>query len=87
MGVKTKQLKIKTKRGIFNIVLKSKEGEEGYVIRVEGFPEIVTGGDTLKEVKKMAKEAIEFCLECRENEHHPNTKIKRSSLFTSPTRF
>lgn len=37
---------------------------------VKKFPEVITGGDTIKEVKKMVKEAIEFCIECRENEYY-----------------
>lgn len=86
MRVNKKDIKIKTKKGIFGVVFKSEKGEKGYIARVKNFPEIVTGGDTFQEAKKMVKEAIEFCIECKENEHYSHTKIKRDPSFTSPAR-
>lgn len=77
MKVKQKNINIKTVRGIFKTVFKSWDGERGYCVRVPEFPEIVTGGDTIAEAKKMAREAIEFCIECRNYEHHPYSAGKR----------
>ncbi len=41
------------------------DGEGGYMVTVPAFPEIVTGGRTIAESEKMAKEAIQLCLRVR----------------------
>lgn len=86
MKLKQKNINIKTSRGIFKTVFKSWDVERGYCVRVPDFPEIVTGGDTLIEAKKMAREAIEFCLECREHEHHSYSTGKEHHRFIAQTR-
>jgi len=62
---KRTKLNIKTDQGVFPIVLETWDNEPGYVVRVPALPEIVTQGDTLAEAKKMARGAIELCVECR----------------------
>ena len=59
-----KEIKIKTKEGFFIIILESTKDEAGYTVRVKGLPEIVTEDRNIEEAKKMAREAIEFCIEC-----------------------
>ena len=83
MNLKQKNITIKTKQGIFKVILKSWEGEKGYCVRVPNLPEIVTGGDTIIEAKKMAREAIDFCLECRHNEHYTHITRKRNNRVTA----
>lgn len=77
MKVKQKNINIKTERGIFKTIFKSWDDERGYCVRVPELPEIVTGGDTIAEAKKMVREAIEFCIECRTHEHHSYSAGKR----------
>jgi len=76
---KRTKLNIRTNRGAFDITLETWNGESGYVVRVPAFPEIVTQGDTISEAKKMAREAIELCLECEKNGNHSDIKSKRRS--------
>lgn len=72
-----KIIQVRTGGEIFKVVLQVWDEEKGYVVRVPRFPEIVTEGANLVEAKRMAKEAIEICLECQENEYHPRLKSKR----------
>lgn len=70
-----KKINIRTKKGVFAVVLETWDNEPGYVVRVPKFPEIVTQGDNITEAKKMAREAIELCIECREIEEPQKQKI------------
>ena len=79
-----KELKIKTKEGFFTIILESIKGETGYTVRVKGLPEVITEGRNIEEAKKMAREAIEFCVEC--NEHSTDIKVKRNPQITTSIR-
>ena len=81
--INKKKFNVRTLKGIFSIILEEWENERGYTVRVPKFPEIVTEGDSIKEAKKMAKEAIELCIECMENEHHTYTKSKRLTAVAS----
>ena len=76
---KRKKLKVRTKKGIFKIELQTWDKEPGYVVRVPALPEIITEGSNIKKAKAMAREAIEFCIDCEEDEHHTHTKSKRST--------
>lgn len=84
---KKRQLNVRTQKGIFQIELQTWDNESGYVVRVPALPEIVTGGSNIEEAKKMAREAIELCIECQENEHHTNIKSKRGSANLVTPRF
>lgn len=77
---------IRADQGIFRIVLESDNKERGYTVRVPKFPEIITEGKTIQEAKKMAREAIELCVECIEDEHHTHTKSKRYSPNSTSSR-
>lgn len=70
-----KKLNIRTKKGVFGIVLETWDNESGYVVRVPKFPEIVTQGENIAEAKKMAREAIELCIECQKIEEPQKQKI------------
>lgn len=47
----------------YNVIFQPAE-EGGYTVTVPALPGCITEGDTLDEARKMAKEAIELCLEC-----------------------
>lgn len=87
---KKKIFKIKTKKGFFSITLQKWEGDRDYVVRVPAYPEIVTHGTNIEEAKTMAREAIELCIACGEEEnkhgYHSNLKSKRSHSVTTSTR-
>lgn len=72
-----KQLNIKVCGKTHTIILEKWGEDKGYVARVVNLPEIITEGKNITEAKKMAKEAIELCLECEQNEHYSNFKSKR----------
>ena len=81
---KKKQLNIRTERGMFKIELQTWDNEPGYVVRVPKLPEIITQGSSIKEAKKMAREAIDLCLK---DEHYTHTKSARSSPSVIAPRF
>ena len=81
-----KIIQARTSGGVFRVELQVWDKDKGYVVRVPRFPEIVTEGANLLEAKKMAKEAIELCLECQKNEHHPGLKSKRDFRFAPAAR-
>jgi predicted RNase H-like HicB family nuclease len=55
-----KTLSIKTLYGTYEVRAESNRSEKGYTVTVPRLRGIVTCGDTIFEVKKMAKEAIEL---------------------------
>jgi len=57
-----KYLEVKTRYG--NHVCVLEPDEVGYTVTVPGLSGVVTWGKTLEQAKKMAKEAIELCVEC-----------------------
>lgn len=92
MKTRRRKLNIRTGEGIFQIVLESYGNERGYTALVPKIPEIVTGGFSISESKKMAKEAIEFSVECdrkeqkTHREYHTNSKSKGYRPTSSPSR-
>lgn len=81
--IKSQKLNIRTSKGIFEIILEKWESDHGYTVRVTQLPEIVTEGDSIEKAKKTAKEAIEFCIGCKKDEHYSDTKGKRSSKIAA----
>jgi len=58
-----KYVAVQTKYGK-HVCLFEPDDKRGYVVTVPGLPGTVTWGKTTTEAKKMAKEAIELCVEC-----------------------
>jgi antitoxin HicB len=50
------------------------EPEGGYSVRCAAFPELITEGRTLEEARRMAREALELCLEVYRDEGMPIPK-------------
>lgn len=73
------KMNVRTRKGVFAIILEQWDDEPGYVVRVPWFPEIVTQGDTIAEARKMAAEAIELCVEC-EGKKRPLIRQSRAVL-------
>lgn len=57
-----KYIEIKTRYGTHTSALEP--DEKGYVVTVPGLPGVVTWGRDVEHAKKMAKDAIELCVEC-----------------------
>lgn len=85
--ISRKKINIRTMLGVFEIILEKWEGDRGYVVRVPKYPEIITQGDSIKEARIMAKDAIELCLRCEKDEYNTNIKGQRSSKTTVASRF
>lgn len=62
--VKKCKAEVKTTFGIFECIFESNTPENGYTVTVPKLSGVVTCGDTLREAKKMAREAIELHCEC-----------------------
>ncbi len=60
----SKIIKIKTNFGYFDCLFESNKPERGYTITAPKLKGVVTCGDTIKEAKAMAKEAVELHCEC-----------------------
>ncbi len=80
--ISRRKLNIRTGTGVYAIILQKWEGDMGYVVRVPAFPEIVTQGESVKESKEMAKDAIALCVESITKEKqshgdHSNIKSQR----------
>lgn len=73
-------MNIRTRKGIFTIVLEQWNGEPGYVVRVPKLPEIVTQGDTIVEARRMAAEAIELCVQCNNEGIRKSLRDNRITL-------
>mgnify|MGYP001612456417 CR=1 FL=1 len=62
--------------------------KKGFIVTVPGLPGVVTWGRNIAHAKKMVREAIELCIECRAEEAVRHTKTRpprRSTLApTSP---
>lgn len=56
------------------------DDKEGYIVTVPGLPGTVTWGKTVAEAKKMAREAIELCIECLAAERR-NLRTKQARGF------
>lgn len=73
-----KQVKIKTRLGIYPVNFTSNYPEKGYTVTVPKLRGIVTFGMTMAKAKKMAKEAIELHCQCLLEEGLAEVKIKKS---------
>lgn len=62
-----KHKEVKTRYGAHDAVLVP--DEKGYVVTVPGLPGVVTWGRDIEHAKKMAKDAIELCIECLAEEN------------------
>lgn len=60
-------IEVKTRYGTHTAVLEP--DENGYVVTVPGLPGVVTWGRDIEHAKKMAKDAIELCVECLAEEN------------------
>ncbi len=81
-----RKLNIRTAYGKYTIVLEKWEGDHSYVVRVPKHREIITQGGTINEAKKMAREAIELCIDCENNEHYTDIKSKRNTTLVAASR-
>ena len=61
---------LETKQGTFKVKLEWDAGDRAYLVTVPSLPGVVTFGTSLKDAKKMAKEAIELHCECLVDEGH-----------------
>lgn len=61
-----KLVQVKTQYGYQ--LCKLEPDEHGYIITAPGLPGVVTWGKSINHAKRMAREAIELCIECLVNE-------------------
>ena len=55
---------IHTRRGDFNTIIWRDERDQSYLVKVPSLPSVVTFGKTLRDAKKMVKDAIELFCDC-----------------------
>ncbi|OGZ32703.1 MAG: hypothetical protein A3H02_02960 [Candidatus Niyogibacteria bacterium RIFCSPLOWO2_12_FULL_41_13] len=55
---------VQTQYGRYECLLESDE-KKGFIVTASGLPGVTTWGKNIAHAKKMAKEAIELCIECR----------------------
>ena len=57
--------------------------KRGFIVTVPGLPGVVTWGRNIAHAKKMAREAIELCVECRVEEvaRHAKRRLPRRSVL------
>ena len=72
-------IEVKTKYGIHKVVLEPDE-KKGYIVTAPGLPGVITWGKRINHAKKMAREAIELCIECLALE-----KVKESRVASGRT--
>ncbi|HEY4520667.1 MAG TPA: type II toxin-antitoxin system HicB family antitoxin [Candidatus Paceibacterota bacterium] len=60
-----REIRIEVKNRRYKAVLKWDFKDNAYIIKVPALPEVFTFGRSLKEVKHMAKDAIELYLVCQ----------------------
>jgi len=70
-----KYIEVKTRYGKHISVLEPDEA--GYTVTVPGLTGVVTWGKNVEQAKKMAKEAIELCVECLAEERIAETIRRR----------
>lgn len=73
---KNKIVKIDTRFGSFDCLFESNAPHKGYTVTAPKLKGVVTFGDSLKEAKKMAKEAIELHCECLLQEGLAEIKVR-----------
>ena len=62
-SARKKIVQIQTLYGPHDCVLESDE-KKGFIATAPGLPGVITWGKDIAHAKKMAKEAIELCIEC-----------------------
>ncbi len=67
---KTKYALVETKQGTFKVKFEWDAKDRAYLVTVPSLSGVVTFGTSLKDAKKMAKEAIELHCECLVDEGH-----------------
>lgn len=72
----TQRLYIRTSYGDHLSIFEPDE-KKGFIVTVPGLPGVVTWGKNIAHAKKMAREAIELCVECRAEEtmRHATTRL------------
>lgn len=71
----SKTVYVQTPYGRYRCVLEPDE-RKGFVVTVPGLAGVITWGRNVSHAKKMVKEAIELCVECRVEETLKKTKTK-----------
>ena len=74
---KNKIVKVETRVGAFECVFESNAPEKGYTVTVPKLKGVVTFGESIKEARKMAQEAIELHCECLLQSGLAELKIRR----------
>jgi predicted RNase H-like HicB family nuclease len=67
MNKKLHAIHVQTQYGRYECVLEPDE-RRGFVVTVPGLDGVITWGKNIAHAKKMVKEAIELCVECRVGE-------------------
>jgi predicted RNase H-like HicB family nuclease len=80
MNKHLKEIEIRTRYGTHTAVLEP--DEKGYVVKVPGLPGVVTWGKDIDHAKKMAKDAIELCIECLAEEKLSKSSRRGSKIPT-----
>lgn len=64
MNKKLRTAYVQTQYGRYRCILEPDE-RRGFIVTVPGLDGVITWGKNIAHAKKMAKEAIELCIECR----------------------
>ncbi len=75
-----KIIEVKTKYGAHACIFEKDLEKGGFVVVAQKLPGVVTWGKNFNEAKKMAKEALELCIEClvEESVHERSEKPKKA---------
>lgn len=76
-------INIKTRYGSHDCIFEKDVEKGGFIVTAKNLKGVITWGKNLLEAKKMAKEAVELCIECVVEEciRHWRT-IKKSKSFS-----
>lgn len=92
MGKQEKKFIIQTRTGAYTTHIWFGKRDRAYLVRVPSLPGVVTFGKTLKDAKKMAKDAIELHCACLmddkkiiiDDKQHIIGKVSKSSRVLAP---
>ena len=73
-----------TKYGAHLCEFTSDPGEKGYTVVAKHVPGAVTQGKTLREAERMAREALELCIECLAMTARPSRRANRRVVSRIP---
>jgi predicted RNase H-like HicB family nuclease len=62
--VTKKEFIIKTKDGVYKIVVWFDSKDKAYLVKVPSLPDVFTFGKSISDAKRMAKDAIELYCDC-----------------------